>query len=231
MMMRRLFVWMRQHLGLLSGQGLHIFHGVYLVYDFHTCHGLDDVLHGDDAAHAVVLVHYDGDMLALLQHLFPNAIDRVGFVERKDGTGNFGKFAVVLVFGEFLQHHILQDVACNVLFVSIIEGDAREIPVLFVVEFLVGQILAGTFHNYGGGHNFTGLHAGQTYATLDDLALGILENAFFLAHIYHCRDFFTADGYLMFVGSEDVGYEFRQENQRIGNYDKHTDYFGGEHCQ
>ncbi len=56
---------LRKHPGLFPCQGLHIHRRVILVNDFHTGHGLDNIFHGDDASHAIVLIQNNGNMLSL----------------------------------------------------------------------------------------------------------------------------------------------------------------------
>ena len=136
-----------------------------------------------------------------------------------------------LILRQQLEDRVLEDVARDVVFVAGIDRDAGETPALLGLEVLDGEVLAGRLHHDGGSHDLAGFDARQGDATLDQFALRLAKDALRSAHIDHGRHLLAAHGGLVAPGGEDLGDQFREQHQGIGDEDEHADDPGGRHGQ
>ena len=88
-------------LPLFLGKFLHIHHFVFLIDNLKTEHGFNHVFHRDDATHGAVFVDNHGDVLFLLEQLFPDVGHALIFIEREDRTRQVLQFDIELVLRQF----------------------------------------------------------------------------------------------------------------------------------
>ena len=115
-------------------------------------------------------------------------------MEGRDLALDAPQAGVELVLGEVLQHVVAEDVACDEFRGVRVHRDAGVVrEFLLLVELLEGHVLRRDGGDHARGHHVIGLDVVQLHDVLDDLVLGIVNDAFFLAHVRHCGHFLAGD--------------------------------------
>ena len=200
----------------LAGELLHVRDRVVLVDDLHAEDGFDDVLEGQNSLEAAVFVDDQGDLVLRRQEGFPDVADGSLLVEHGDVALDVAQAHVELVVGEILQHVVAHDVACDELRRLGVDRDAGVVgQVGVLVELAEGHVLRGDVRDHARGHHVVGLDVVQLDDVLDDLVLGLVEDAFLLADVGHRGHFLAADGGFGVFRSEDPAQELDKDHERV----------------
>lgn len=205
----------------LAGILLHVGDRVVLVDNFHAEDRLDDVFQREDALEAAVLVDDQGDLVLGLQKGFPDVADRGLLVEHGDVPLDVPQTHVELVVGEVLQDVVAHDIAGDELRRLGIDRDAgivRQVGVF--VELPERHGLRSDVGDHPRGHHVVGLDVIELDDVLDDLVLGLVEDALFLADVRHGGDFLAADGDVGVFRGEDAAEVLDEDHQRIHGIDE-----------
>ena len=107
---------------------------------------------------------------------------------------------VELVLGEILQDVVAHDVARDELGGVGVDRDAGVVrKFLLLVELLESHVLRRNRRDHARGHHVVGLDVVQLDDVLDDLVLGIVDDAFLLADVRHRGHLLAGDGGVGFV--------------------------------
>ncbi len=213
----------------MSGHGLHVFNGVYLIDNLHAQKRLHDIFEGDDTGESAVFVQKGRNRLLSLQELLQEAAQTQKVREHLDLAPEilhpFSRFTA----GDAQEQVVFEHVSGDIVLAFMVERQPREAYFLDPRRDFVQKGIPGECHDRDTRcHDIARPQRIESNQVLEHPRFLFGKNSFRVSQVGLCQQLFAAERDRAFPAADHAGKHTREHHERVHRKHHHLKRPRGE---